>query len=389
MEITHSPSEGGGDPDEFDHENSAARVEQYLAQAVADGDATPSDVEIDAQSYVAQIQRQLDAEVSELRALGKYPPSLLARVKKYYATLLPPGSSTTARDFDTAFKLTDRVAYIDIDVPTASKKPGVAFVKRSLRMLMAWYLNYVAQQFNNFSSNLIRLLGIIDARISRLEERFEATAIEPLGLMATTSSIDAQLEMSADVVKILAGTKGRILVAECATGQIIEALCEAGLDAYGIDTRSRYLDHLELQNIEVRNAGTIEHLAKIGQSSLQALVLSGITDRSSNSDRIAALFQAKRVLAQGATLLVVCAGEDAFARVENHLERDLSPGRPYSPQTWLAVADFLTFANVEILPHETSGSFLVLATNTKIAPLLDGFDAVKTIGNAASPQWRR
>ena len=350
---------------------------------------TPSAVDTDAQSYVAQIQRQLEDEVSQLRALGKYPPSLLARVKKYYATLLPPGSSTTAHDFDAAFKLTDRVAYIDIDVATASKKPGVAFVKRSLRILMAWYLNYVVQQFNNFSSNLIRLLGIVDARISRLEERFQTTEFEPLGLMSTTSSIDAQRDMSVDVVKILTGTKGRVLVAECATGQIIGALCEAGIDAYGIDTRSRYLDQLELQNIEVRNAETIEHLAKIGQSSLQALVLSGITDRSSNSDRIAALFQAKRVLAQGATLLVVCVGQDAFAQLENHLERDLSPGRPYSPQTWLAIAEYLTFVNVEILPHATSGSFLVLATNTKIAPLLDGLDAVKTISDAASPQRGR
>ena len=373
----------------FEPELSSARVQGYLAEASASSEEGQSDETLEAIAYVARVQREIESEVAALRAEGKYPPSLVARIKRYYQTLLPPGSATALRDFDEAYRLLDRVAYIDIDVPTQSQKPGVSQIKRVARIFIAWYLNYVAQQFNNFSSNLIRLIGIIDARIARLEAKFDETDFSAVDLIGVTASLSAQRELAAALAAELGDSKGRILVAECGDGAILALLADQGRDVYGIDTRVEYLDQLEIRRLEVRNAKTLSHLAKVENSSLGTLVLSGIVDRASISDRVAALFHAKRVLYQGGTLAIVSSGLETFMAPENHLEADLSPGRPFTPQTWAELARRLSFSHVRTLFDAKSNHFVVIANNTKIETHLSWLSESAIISAARDPRLEK
>ena len=369
--------------EEFGPEASSERVEEYLEPGTR---AEPQDAE--ARAYMHSLELRIEAEVARLRSEGKYPPSLARRVRTYYRTLLPDGAASGERDFDAVFKTLDRIAYMDVDVPTASSKPGVAFVKRSLRTLMAWYLNYLAQQFNNFATNLVHLLGIADVRIAALESRFDASAFRASGLLAATAASHAQASTAERVAEALAGTGGRVLVAECADGTLLARLAEAGLNAYGVESRRELLEAAEARHLELREGGTLEHLADVAPASLGALVLSGIVDRDTVNDRVAALAHARRVLEENAALVLVCAAADAFGDLANRIEADLSPGRPFAPETWEFLLAKLGFDSVAS-ERTQEGPYLVIARNARHAPELGALADSKVVLTALEPPKER
>ena len=369
--------------EEFGPEASGDRVEEYLEPA-----AGPEPQDAEARAYMRSLELRIDAEVARLRSEGRYPPSLARRVRTYYRTLLPDGAASGERDFDAVFKTLDRIAYMDVDVPTASSKPGVAFVKRSLRTLMAWYLNYLAQQFNNFATNLVHLLGIADVRIASLESRFDASGFRASGLLAETAGARAQAAAADRVAEILAGTGGRVLVSECADGALLARLAESGMNAYGVESRRELLEAAEARRLELREGGTLEHLADVAPASLSALVLSGIVDRDTVSDRVAALAHARRVLEENAALVLVCAAADAFDDPANRVEADLSPGRPFAPETWEFLLSKLGFGSITSERGE-AGAYLVVARNARLAPELGALADSKVVLSALEPPKER
>ncbi len=347
-----------------DLDTSSERVLEYLGQSDATL-ASPDAVDSAAAAFVLEIQSSIEHEVKELRSQGKYPPSLIARVNSYYNSLLPLGAASAAKDFKEAFWIADRVAYIDIDVPTASKKPGVSLVKRILRLMIAWYLNYVAQQFNNFTSNLMRLITIIDQRIVTLEEKLEATDFRHLELLDKTASIEVLAVFAESIGELVGDSSGRILVAECGTGEMLEELRRKGVDVYGIDERAALLDSLETRRFDVRDSTTLFHLHKLEDSVLSGLIVAGIVDRGTIAERVKLLHEAKRVMGQGSTLVLACSGITRYADASNHMEYDLSLGRPFSPDTWIELLKRLEFSHVRSISSETSDDYLVVASNTK------------------------
>ncbi len=369
--------------EEFGPEASSSRVDEYL-------EAQTESAEQDAQArtYLDSLERRIDEEVARMRAEGRYPPSLSRRVRTYYRTLLPDGAASGQRDFDAIFRTVDRIAYMDIDVPTASAKPGVGFAKRTLRTLMAWYLNYLAQQFNNFATNLVHLLGITDDRIGAVEARMDTAAFKATYLLDSSASVQVQAETSARVAEILSDVRGRVLVAECADGSLLERLAQNGLNAYGIESRPGLLQAAESRSLELREAETLEHLAGVAAGSLSALVLSGIVDRDTISNRVAVLAHARRALEEGAPLVLACASPHAFDDPANRIEADLSPGRPFAPQTWEFLLGKLGFDSV-VSEQFGTGQYLVVGGNARRAPELGALADSKVVLEALQPPKER
>ena len=369
--------------EEFGPEASSDRVDEYLeAQAESAGQET------EARAYLEYLERRIDEEVARMRAEGKYPPSLSRRVRTYYRTLLPEGAASGRRDFDAIFKTVDRIAYMDIDVPTASAKPGVGFAKRALRTLMAWYLNYLAQQFNNFATNLVHLLGITDARIGAIEARMDTAAFKATYLLDSTVSVQVQAETSARVAEILSDVRGRVLVAESADGSLLERLTRNGLNAYGIESRPGLLQAAESRALELREAETLEHLTGVAPGSLSALVLSGIVDRDTVPNRVAVLAHARRVLEEGAPLVLACASPQAFDEPAHRIEADLSPGRPFAPETWEFLLGKMGFDSV-VSERFGAGQYLVFAGNARRTPELGALAESKVVLEALQPPKER
>lgn len=340
-------------------DDSQGRVSQYLEREV-DGVRTRETTEI---------EMRIAAEVKRLRAEGKYPPSLLARAKSYYARFLPPESTVSATNFDQLLETLDSIAYMDVDVPLASKRPLVGPAKRLLRSAMAWYLNYLAQQFNNFANHLVRVVGVLDTRVSHLEESQIRTLDDVAHLIIETVSLRVEEGVISAVDVLGEDLEGRVLVAECGKGVVLSGLVSMGTDAYGVDTRATFLDICERERLDVRNDTVLGHLKKVGTSALGGLVLFGIVDRAENTTKFAVLSEAARVVAPGGKLVIASASAELFAKAIP--ERDISPGHPWAPETWTRLLELSGWENCQTTSLGSVGYAITCRASNSVADIFD------------------
>ena len=129
----------------------------------------------------------LAAEIAEAAAARagapEFPVSKIARIRAAAGRLA--ASEFRPDDLRHAALLLERQATIDLEVPTASRVPGVALVKQSLKKLMIWYLRYLGHQMSSFGQATARFgvtvanrvdeleaeVADLRARVARLEER--------------------------------------------------------------------------------------------------------------------------------------------------------------------------------------------------------------------------
>ena len=77
--------------------------------------------------------------------------------------------------------LLERQANIDLQVPTASRVPGVSLLKRVLKKLMIWYLRFLGHQISAFGQATARFgvtvanrVDSLDSDVAELRTRVEA-----------------------------------------------------------------------------------------------------------------------------------------------------------------------------------------------------------------------
>ncbi len=297
--------------------------------------------------FMEKVEREIEEEVRKKRAQGAFPPAFERRLKRIFEQLVPPGAGNSRRDFEALLRSSDRAAYFDIDVPIASQKPGVARLKKLLRVTQAWYLNYLAQQLNNFSTNLMRLLYVFDARVKTLEETMDsATRIRPGGefLKPYYPNIIEMEDRIADAIK---DACGRVLLADCGNGYLVSKLKERGVDCYGVDSFGDEFETPYRSGLDLRWQDLSEHLLEIANGSLSAVVIQGSIDLITAQEKLNLLSGAKRVLEPRGALAVISVDPDFFDRSPDlAIQRDLSPGRPFAPETLLHVLDRLGFSRV-------------------------------------------
>ncbi len=81
-----------------------------------------------------------------------------------------------------ALALLESQVEVDVDVPTASRMVGVAFVKRAIKRLVGWYLGYIGHQVTLAGQAMVRLGTTLVDRTESLERSVAANsrAIEEL-----------------------------------------------------------------------------------------------------------------------------------------------------------------------------------------------------------------
>lgn len=318
--------------------------------------------------FISSVMGEIDQEVRRRRAAGEFPPSFERRLDLLFSRFTPVGAKTD--HFEEALRLADRSAYVDIDVPMRSNMAGVSLLKRVLRLLMAWYLNYVVQQLVRFNSAAVRVLNMFDERLGDLEQEARArrpdpldeedrltpaelrAALEPLAPSQPARPLPAPHdevgEWSGLVRHRLAGACGRVLHAECASGGLLAALVADGLDAYGVDPRAHLLDLPCASGLDVRREDVLEHLGAVAERSLGALVLSVCVDHLPVREQRALADLAASRLAPGGIVVVVGKTPNAWARGAPLIEADLAPGRPLHPETWEYLLQRRGFADIEV-----------------------------------------
>lgn len=303
--------------------------------------------------FMESINDEIEKEVRLKRSQGAYPPAFERRLKSIFEQLVPPGAGNARRDFEALLRSSDRAAYFDIDVPTTSQKPGVSKVKKILRATQAWYLNYLTQQLNNFTTNLMRLLYVFDARLVKLENTFEAGLRSgPEGKFIQAFYPDAQLDQK--VINEFAKSPGRTLVTDCGNGQLVKQLCDQGIDAYGVDGFGNDLDNPIVPDLDLRWQRMAEHLKEIDDQALSGLVLQGSIDLMPATDKLQIALEARRLLLDNALLLIIGCNTQFYETSPNLIvQRDLATGRPFAPQTWESVFQRIGVDHIMTLPYKT------------------------------------
>jgi hypothetical protein len=304
-----------------------------------------------------QVLREIDEEVAARRASGDFPPGMERDLDLVFARFAP--ATTSGDDLDALIEQADRGAFVDVDVPTASRLPAVAYVKKLLRKLMSWYLRYLAQQVSVFAASVVGALKLLGRRVEALEASTPGAnpAVRDASLRAA-SAIDASAFEDA-VAAALSGVAGRVLVAESGDGALVARLRRDGLDAYGCDPRV----DVAPAGIEIRSDDVVEHLHAVDADALGALVLVGLVDRVPVGVQLALVEHAARVVAAGGRVAIVGTVPAAWGRTTSVVEADLAPGKPLHAETWAHLLTEHGFAGVSVQPGERT--YVVTATRQR------------------------
>ena len=317
--------------------------------------------EDEARAYLERVRREIDDEVRRRRAAGDFPPSFERRLDELFARFTPTG---TADDhFTEALKLADRSAYFDIDVPIGPRRAPRGFVKWSLWQAEAWFMHYVVSQLNHFAASAMRVLHLLDERLSDVERDVGALSPPPLPEEELVTPGADPLPFLAVVRARLGragGVTGRVLHAECGDGALLVALGSAGLDAYGIDPGTTASDSATARGLDVRRDDVLGHLGSVADEALTGLVLSACVDRMSLAERRRLLRLAEAKVAPGGLVAVIGTAPDAWEQRAGPVAADLAPGRPLHAETWAHLLSQVGFGEVETV--EEPDAFVVAAT---------------------------
>jgi hypothetical protein len=317
--------------------------------------------EAQARAYLDRVRREIDDEVRRRRAAGDFPPSFERRLDELFARFTPTGVADD--HFTEALKLADRSAYFDIDVPIGPRRAPRGFVKWSLWQAEAWFVRYVVSQLNHFAASAMRVLHLLDERLTEVERDVAELTPPPLPEeeLLTRGADPMPFLVSLKARLALAGAPpGRVLHAECGDGSLLAVLVSDGVDAYGVDPGTTASDRAVQAGLDVRRDDVLGHLGSVADEALAGLVLSACVDRLSLAERRRLVRLAEAKVVPGGMVAVIGTTPDAWGRSAGPVVADLSPGRPLHAETWAHLVAQMGFTDIDRLGD--GDGFAVLAT---------------------------
>jgi hypothetical protein len=306
-----------------------------------------------------QVLREIDEEVAAKRASGALPPELERELDLAFAKYVPDGAG--GDDMAGMVAAVARNAFIDPDPVTGSNIPLVGYLKQGERKLLGWYFRHLAQQVTAFGSATVEAFEVLGRRVDALTQA-TAGAAGSADAEARAAAPAPQPEAVAAAVAALAGTSGRVLLAESGDGAVLRDLVDAGMDAYGVDPAVDAVVAAGALGLDVVDGDAVAHLRALAPGCLGGILLVGGTDRSTAGARVELAAAAASALAPGGRLAIV--GRDpARWGADNPAEADLAAGRPFAPATWVHLCGRQALTGAEA--QEGDGWYVVTATRPR------------------------
>ncbi len=287
----------------------------------------------DRAQYLAQVMAEIDAEVRRRRASGDLPAGLEQELDELFLEFSPVGLHGRARLRET-LALVDGSAYVDIAVPVESNKMAGGYLKRLIRKAMGWYIGFIVHQIVKFAWAVSRMFHVVVDHVEDLEVAVDAQRTPDLPASVLPIADPGSSWWSPRAVDALRGVTGRVLHAECGDGSLLDALVDAGVDAYGVDPTESLLEPAIERGLDVRAESVLGHLGVVADEALSGMVLSGSVQwlHPSQRDRLVELATSR--LAVDGVLVLHSATPESWAAGTSHLVSDLAPGRPLHAETW-------------------------------------------------------
>jgi hypothetical protein len=271
-------------------------------------------------------------------------------------------SPMSSRDgsLDGALALVESTSYIDPVVPVASSKRGGALVKRGIRQVSLWYVGWLIDQINQFTSATSRTLRVLDDRLTTLQRQLDLQRTPPAPVVETDWAHGPSAWWVDTVLARIVGRRGRVLHAAAGDGWLVRRLQAAGLDAYGVEPRAGRFDGADVEGLELRMDPVLDHLRSVAPDALDVLVLTGVVDAMTVAERSALIDLIAEKLGPGGQLVVHSLSPAAWVSDEVPVEADAAAGRPLRARTWAALLERSGFG-AEVVHGPEGLDYLVLA----------------------------
>jgi hypothetical protein len=184
-------------------------------------------------------------------------------------------------------------------------------------------------------------LRFLSARVERLE-----SSVDPLGMQAgelVLPTFDGSAWVDAAAGWTAARADLPSLMGELGDDALLSALAGGGALVEGVDPRGTVVWAADAAfdvgsgRIDIAFAEVVDHLRSLPDASRGCIVLAGCIDRCDLARKVDLVDEARRVVASGGTLVLLVTDQAAWDASLDPVVRDLLPGRPLHPETWLAV----------------------------------------------------
>ena len=288
-----------------------------------------------AREYVSRIQAEIQKEADQRRESN---PALVIQEREISQAWRRsvPGAAAVNRDTDSPADLKANAEHLlgsvkdlsllNVDAPTGTRQ-GVRQLKNTMRRLTRWYLRYLADQINAFNHFLVNLLRTTEQRIARLE--YDARAAEIMGEFVDPVP-DADAGLGEAVANLLSPCDGPVAVVSCGSGLMVSALVNVGITAHGVDDSPEAISDGVDEGLDLRVAAPLEHLNRIPDGSLAAVVLTRSAERQGPVELSTLIDEALRCVEPSGRIVVAVADIGARSAPEAELLR----GMGLSPETW-------------------------------------------------------
>lgn len=285
-------------------------------------------VSVGADIDVAELDREIRAEIARKEREGLYPPELLQEI-----------AEDAVRDRMEALRA---AAELTLDPPIHSTRPVlgpvVALVKRVIAKALRWHARWQVGQVQTLGGSAVAVLSAMEDRLEEMERTLHhlaeqvahIQAVQLTGGVAPASGRPVLWDVAAgDAARVreLAARPqaGRVLCLGCGDGRFLAALAASGAVCYGVEPDPELAHLARERGLEVHSGSIIEHLAAVAPASLAAIVV----ERGEKLDAAAIedLFRwSVTALVTDGLLLVDVPGDGGFAPAG---ETERARGVPY------------------------------------------------------------
>ncbi len=273
------------------------------------------------------IEKMVSRRASELRADKTFDPRKEKELNDLYNQYIPPHSlESTTHLVDVA----ERDAYIDPFPPIGSQKMAGAVIKKSVRVAIGWYIQYIAQQISTFGSGVSQALRSLHHEVEDVKKTVSSSNVSNLFESLDLGTIDQEI-WSEILTKLEIPQTGRSVVADAVQTEFIESL---GPSVIVVDPRPDICSELG-PSIDSRVLDFFSFVKNIEDHSLCSIVLHGRSDFLGASQRVELVNHCARVLKDdGKLIFIVRTSEVACVGEQAKIAYELSGVSFWSDDTW-------------------------------------------------------
>lgn len=274
-----------------------------------------------------------------------------------FAPFSGAGRNSKSSQFDRIAQTVDAFADIDALVPIESHKPGGAYLKRIIRKLTFWYMDYLAYQVVSFAKAASAALMALNDRLGLLERGSDGYPSRTGGSQRQNWSAMAQVDKTSGparqwlvqlALQQLNSVNGRVLHFDCDQGYLVDALINSHTDAYGVGQNEKSVNVGVRNGLDLRCEGIIEHLSSLRSGTLKGAVLNDCLEALFLNDRYLLLDLLAKKLSPNAKLLLCSVHPDAWGKDDYIIAADLAPAKPFDPKTWSYLLEKYGFEDISV-----------------------------------------